>query len=79
MTDFFGPGDAPQGKYLNYGSLKRHFLYFVGILEQNIKVLNDIFYNVPSFWTIISVQIKLGFHVAFYFNKIWENIDAVVL
>ena len=53
---------------------------FEGTLQQNIKVLNDIFLQRnSSFWTIISVQMKLDFHFAFYFNKVWENIDAVVL
>ena len=78
MTDFFGREGV--GNYLNYGSLKRHFLHFEGTLQQNIKVLNDIFLQrTSSFWTIISVQMKLDFHFAFYFDKVWENIDAVVL
>ena len=38
-----GAGACFPGKFLNYGSLKRHFLHFEGILEQNFKVLNDIF------------------------------------
>ena len=67
-------------KFLNYGSLKRHLLHFEGTLEQNIKVLNVIFLQrTSSFWTIISVQMKLDFDFEFYFNKVWENIDAVVL
>ena len=42
--------------------------------KADIKVLNDIFLQrTSSFWTIISVQMK------FFFNKVWENIDAVVL
>ena len=59
--------------------VKKRKADFEGTLEQNIKV-NDIFLQrTSSFWTIISVQMKLDFHFAFYFNKVWENIDAVVL
>ena len=76
---FISPGACSAGKFLNYGSLKRHFLHFEGTLEQNIKVLNDILLQrTSSFWTIISVQMKLDFQFAYYFNKVWENIDAVV-
>ena len=60
-------GACSAGKCVNYGSLKRHFLHFEDTLEQNIKVLNDIFLQrTSSFRTIISVQMKLVFHFAFY-------------
>ena len=37
MTHFWGgPGACSRWKLLNYGSLKRHFLHFEDILEQNI-------------------------------------------
>ena len=59
--------------------VKKRKADFEGTLEQNIKV-NDIFLQrTSSFWTIISVQMKLDFHQFFFFNKVWENIDAVVL
>ena len=80
MTDLFqgGPGACSAGKYELWVS--ETFLHFEATLEQNIEVLNDIFLQrTSSFWTIISVQMKLDFHFAFYFNKVWENIDAVVI
>ena len=75
-----GSGACSAGNCLNYGWLKRNFLYFEVTLEQNIKVLNDIILQrTSSLWTIILVQMKLDFNFAFYFNKVWENIDPVVL
>ena len=56
-------------KNLNYGSLKRHFLHFEGTLEQNIKVLNDIFLQrihliVLSYYFSPN---EIDFHFEFYF------------
>ena len=41
-------GGVSPGKFLNFESLKRHFLYFEGTFEQNIKVFNHIFNSVSQ-------------------------------
>ena len=65
-----GPGACLHGKFLNFESLKRHFLHFEGTFKQSIKVFNHIFNSVQCL-TIFNKyfgpnEIRLSF--AFHFD-----------
>ena len=67
MTDGGGgPVACSAGKFLNYGSLKRHFLHFEGTLEQNIR-LHDLISDSLTV-IIFNKSIEIGM-----FPDEWKN------
>ena len=47
-TSLGNPSARPNGKYLNFESLKWHFVHFQGTFLENIKVFNHIFNSVSQ-------------------------------